>query len=106
MPIYLKNALPDLANELRQLLEATGETELEQQIDSIQIMSRCRCGDDFCATFYTEARPHGAYGTGHRNIDLAAENGLIILDIVDRTIVCVEVLYRDEIRTALFSLLP
>jgi hypothetical protein len=106
MAIQLKIALPELAEELRQLLKAAGETELAQTGDGLHIVDRCHCGDDFCATFYTQPKPQGAYGTGHRNIDLESENGMIILDVVNETIACVEVLYRDEVRNALLSLLP
>jgi hypothetical protein len=30
-----------------------------------------RCGDDFCATFYTQPKPESKSGPGHRNIALA-----------------------------------
>jgi hypothetical protein len=106
MPIYLKNVLPEFANELHQLLEAAGETELARQVDGLQIVERCTCHDDFCASFYTQPKPPGAYGPNHQSLDLDADKGMIILDTVNGVIAHVEVLYRDGIRTALLSLLP
>ena len=69
-------------------------------------MDRCRCGDDFCATFYTAPKPRGAWGAKHETISLDAENGYLNVDVNNGKIVCVEVLYRDEIRNKLLRLLP
>jgi hypothetical protein len=62
--------------------------------------------DSFCATFYTQPKPKGAYGPGHDSMDLDAEEGMIIVDIVDGNIACVEVLHRDEIRDRLLDIFP
>lgn len=70
------------------------------------ILDRCRCGDDFWATFYTQPKPESGYGPGHRNVALAPEEGVLILDIVEVSIACVEVLYRDDIRQKLQAALP
>ena len=51
-PIRLINALPAFATELQQLLTDKGEPELAAQVPGLAILARCRCGDDFCATFY------------------------------------------------------
>jgi len=98
--------LPALASELEQLLTEEGESDLSAQVSELNIVDRCRCGDDFCATFYTEPRPKGRYGSGHRNIALEPSKGMLILDVVGSRIACVEVLYRDEIRKALHGALP
>jgi hypothetical protein len=102
----LKDALPDLARELETLLLKSGEPELAVQVPQLQIVDRCRCGDGFCATFYTVPRPHGPWGAGHRNISLACGRGMLILDVVDDKVTCVEVLDRDEIRKKLHEILP
>jgi len=102
----LVEGLPELASEIELLLEAAGETELAAQISRLRIVDRCRCGDDFCSTFYVQPKPDGAYGPGHRNVALTPRRGMIILDVVDEKIACVEVLYRDEIRHKLHALLP
>jgi hypothetical protein len=104
--LLLTEALPAFATELRQLLEAQGELELAAQVSGLVILDRCRCGDDFCATFYTQPKPKGAYGPGHRNVALTPEEGMLILDVVGGKIVCVEVLYRDEVRQKLDAVLP
>lgn len=99
-------ALPSLAQELRMLLIEAEELELAAQVSGLEIVDRCRCGDDFCATFYTQPKPLGSYGSGHRNVALTPEKGWLILDVVDGQIMCVEVLYRDEIREALLAVAP
>lgn len=102
----LAETVPQLAKELSSGLEALGEADLAQQVAGLKIVDRCRCGDDFCATIYTAPKPKGAYGAGHENVSLNAAEGKIILDVVDRKIVCVEVLYRDDIRQALLASRP
>ncbi len=102
----LVEGLPELAAEIQQLLITAGETELAAQVSSLKIVDRCRCGDDFCSTFFVEPKPDGAYGAGHRNINLTPQQGMIVLDVVDEKIACVEVQYRDEIRQKLQTLFP
>jgi hypothetical protein len=105
-PKTLAHALPSLTQELRTLLIEAEEFEPAAQVLGLQIMDRCRCGDDFCATFYTQPKPGGSYGSGHRNVALTPEKGCLILDVVDGQIVCVEILYRDDIRKALLAVVP
>ena len=102
----LQDAFPELAAELRTLLGIAGQAELASQIASLQIIDRCRCGDDFCATFYTILKPKGARGVGHETIPLDCEDGHLNVDVVDGGIVSVEVLYRDSVRDKLLQLLP
>jgi major membrane immunogen (membrane-anchored lipoprotein) len=102
----LQDVLPELAEELRTLLEKDGESQLAAQISSLHIVDRCRCGDDFCATFYTAPKPKGAYGAKHETIALDIEDGYLNVDVNDGKIVCVEVLYRDEIRDKLLRQMP
>src|SRR5271170_4093050 len=80
--LLLIDTLLSFATELRQLLEARGELELAAQVPGLKIWDRCRCGDDICATFYTQPKPEGNFGTGHRNIALSPEEGMLILDVV------------------------
>lgn len=98
--------LPNFSDELTTLLTAAGEQVLAAQVSGLSIVDRCRCGDDFCGTFYTELKPQGSYGAGHKNLVLEPVRGDVILDVVNGTIVCVEVLYRDEIRNALIDHMP
>ena len=109
-PPLLADALPHLANELEELLNEQHEFQLAAQVPNLKIVERCRCGDDFCATFYTQAKPKVNYAPDHRpdhrNVVLRPQKGFLILDVLDGKITCVEVLYRDEIRRELHVLLP
>lgn len=103
--MLLADTLPALAIELRQLLEEQGEPELGAQVPGLVIFDRCRCGDDFCATFYTRPKPKGSFGPGHRNVALTPDKGMLILDVVAGEIACVEVLNRDDVRKKLLAVL-
>jgi hypothetical protein len=106
MAFILKDLLPELAQELEELLMAEKEPDLAMQVSSLQIVDRCRCGDDFCSTIYTESKPKGSYGPGHQCIELEPNHGMLILDVVNNKIAAVEILYRDEIRKVLLTALP
>jgi hypothetical protein len=83
-----------------------GEKGLAATVPNLDLVERCRCGDDFCSTIYTRPKPKGRYGQSHRSFDLDAETGMIILDVVDSEIVCVEILFRDDVRRKLLEILP
>ena len=102
----LVTALPALARELTTLLIEAEEFELAAQTPELKIVDRCLCGDEFCATFYTQPKPMRSYGPDHRNVALTPEKGWLILDVVGGQIMCVEVLYRDELRDALRAMVP
>lgn len=95
--LLLTDTLPAFATELWQLLIKQGEPELAAPVSNLAILDRCRCGDDFCATFYAKPKPKGSYGPGHRNVVLAPEDGTLILDVVAAEIACVEVLDRKDV---------
>jgi hypothetical protein len=99
----VSDVFPEFATELQHLLTQQGQHELAAQVSGLVILDRCRCGDDFCATFYTQPKPVGRYGHDHRNVALTPEDGMVILDVVGDKIACVEVLYRDEIRRKLLA---
>lgn len=102
----LTEVLPELAQELETLLAAEGELELAAQVSQLCVVDRCRCRDNFCATFYTVPRPNGSWRDGHRNVVLGPDSGMLILDVVEERVACVEVLYRNEIRRRLDEILP
>jgi hypothetical protein len=105
-PISLTHTLPEFATELRQLLTEQSEPELAAQVPGLAIRDRCRCGDDFCATFYTQPKPKSGFGPGHRNVRLMPKEGMLILDVVAGEIACVEVLDRKDVRRKLDEILP
>jgi hypothetical protein len=95
-----------MASELGGLLQRSGEDQLAKTVGGLVVVDRCQCGDDFCATLYTALRPQGAWGEGHRSVPLDPQRGFLILDVFNERIVEVEVLYRDEIRESLLTLMP
>jgi hypothetical protein len=99
--MLLIESLPELSRELTELLITAREPGLAVQINDLEIVVRCSCSDEFCASFYTAPKPVGSYGPKHRNLELGPANGMIILDLVDDRIVHVEVLYRDDVRSKL-----
>lgn len=101
--MLLTETLPELAEELQKLLEAK-KPELAVQVPSLMIVEGCACGDDFCASFYTQPIPKGAYGPGHYTLPLEPAEGMLILDVVDNVISFVEALQRPEIRQKLVAL--
>ena len=105
-PPLLMEASPQLANELQELLKGHNESQLAAEVPALRIVDRCRCGDDFCATLYTQPKPKRTYPPGTRSLDLNPDKGMLILVVVNGKIACVEALYRDEIRRVLHSILP
>ena len=106
MSSLLQDTLPDLADELTALLRSQNERDLAEQVPLLRLVDRCRCGDDFCATLYTAPKPKGAYGLNHESISLNPSSGHLILDLVDRKIVCVEILFREDLRSRVLQLFP
>jgi hypothetical protein len=102
----LSEVLPEVAQEVAAALKKEGRDQLAQQVSDLRLHDRCRCGDAFCAMFYTAPPPQGAWGTGHENIPLDPDDGMMILDVVNMRIVAVELLYRDDVRKRLLELLP
>jgi hypothetical protein len=104
--VELSEILPALAIELEQLFKKQGEAELAAQVSQLTVIDRCRCGDDFCSSFYTEPKPEGHYGPSHRCIDLDAAEGMLLVDVVAGKIAHVEVLNRADVRRHLLAALP
>jgi hypothetical protein len=102
-PELLVDMFPELSAELQKLLRASGEHGLAEQISGLRVVDRCRCGDDFCTTFYTQPEPKGPYGPGLRTVALEPIAGYLIIDVVDGIVAQVEALYRDEIRRKLLT---
>ena len=89
---------PIFAAELAAAIDASGEDRLTDQVGRLRIVEVCGCGDGFCQSFYTAPRPAGAHGDGHRNVCLDPPwPGYLVLDVVQDSIVYVEVLYRSPL---------
>ncbi len=104
MSSLLQDALPDLTDELARLLRKNNEKDLVKHIPRLRLVDRCRCGDDFCATLYTAPKPKGAYGPNHERIFLNPSSGQLILDLLERKIVCIEILFREDFRSRVLQL--
>jgi hypothetical protein len=79
---------------------------LATQVADLTIVDRCRCGDDFCATFYTVGRPNGPFGPGHYTIALSPLVGMLNVEVIGSQIVQIEVLYRIDLRTKIHAAVP
>jgi hypothetical protein len=88
--------VPELAEELERELRASGDSALADQVASLRMEKLCPCGDDFCATFATALVPEGSAKKKRYGVPLAHHS--LIVQVVDREIVEVEVLFRDELR--------
>ena len=100
---WLVDVAPELVPELERLLTQAGEGALAHQVAGLRLHDRCRCGDDFCAAFYTAPRQ---IRPGSLGIPLEVERGLLIV-IVDRNeIVEIEALYRPDLRTRIHAAIP
>src|SRR5881396_114088 len=49
----LSEEFPELAVELERHLIEGDACDIAEQVRSLRILDRCRCGDDFCGSFYT-----------------------------------------------------
>ena len=106
MSSLLQDALPDLTDELTVLLRNKNERDLAEQVPRLLLVDQCCCGDDFCATLYTAPKPKGAYGPNHESISLNPSSGHLVLDLVDRKIVCTEILFREDLRSRVLQVFP
>lgn len=100
---HLKDIEPDLVTELQRLLLQEGYPELAAQAAELKIYDRCRCGDDFCGTFYTSPRPWATRGPNDFTVGLSST---LNADVVDTSIIAVEVLHREGIRSKIHAAVP
>jgi hypothetical protein len=93
----LVDMFPELSAELEQLLRVSGKPALAEQIAGLRVLDRSRCGDDFCATFYTQPKPKGSDGPGLQTVALEPITGHLIIDVVGGAVAQIEVLYRQTL---------
>ena len=99
---------PEFTDEMVSALRLDGEEDLVAQLPGLAFWGRCRCDDDFCASFYTGPRPIGRWADegNHKNVVLAVDKGMVVLDLVDRAIRYVEVLHRPDLKRLVAPLAP
>jgi hypothetical protein len=112
--VRVQDALPQFAAELAQLLAASKRPQLADQLDTLELTSRCGCGDGFCSTFYvsrgrsplTEEQQKDRGPHWQDSLDIDAKEGMVVVDLdrIDR-IIAVEVLYRSDVEAELASAL-
>jgi hypothetical protein len=102
--MLLVESLPEFSRELKELLIAAGEPALAAQVDRLEIVAKCSCNDDFCASFYTARKPFERYGEWRPTLEVLPAEGMILLELRGDTIVFIEVLYRDDVRAKLIPL--
>jgi hypothetical protein len=104
--VHLAHIAPAFAEELAALLRAEGERALAEQVLTAAVVDRCRCGEEWCASFYTAPRPRGAYGPALESIDLEPSVGGAVLDVVAGRLMHVEVLHHAAFQPALDTAIP
>lgn len=96
--------LPAFAVELQWTLELEGLPALARQVPGLRLVDRCGCTDSYCATMYTVGKPwRGPRTTVHLK---SAASGMLLVHLALGEIVEVEVLDRDDVRTALDRVWP
>jgi hypothetical protein len=103
---YLKGVSPALVVEVQHLLLQDGSPTLASLVAELHIVDHCRCGDNFCATFYTTERTRGPFGPDHRTIPVRPQMGVLNVDVIGSDIVAIEVLYRDDLRIKIHTAAP
>jgi hypothetical protein len=104
--MLVSEAFPEFSKELQGLLLDEEEAELAEQVPDLNILNRCRCGDDFCATMYMSKGKRSSYQLDYRNVSLHPKTGMIVLGIIEGKIIGIEVLFRDDIRKKLLEIFP
>jgi hypothetical protein len=100
----LADVMPNLANELKDALFDMGEYKLARSIDKLPVVERCRCGNDDCGTFYTMEKEK--WKDKHLRHLVPGCDDIYEVDVYDGTIVCIEILDRDDVSETLRKLLP
>jgi len=102
--MLLKTVLPDIAAEIARGFSLEGRPDLATQVEVLELVDRCRCGDDFCATFYTQ--PNESWEGKKVKRFILEMKGLLCLHCVDGVVARVELLNRPDLRDRLWALLP
>lgn len=99
----LDEAMPDVAEELHLCFRKVNRPDLAEQVWELEIVDRCPCDDDFCATFYTQPNEpwHGKVERFVPDIP-----GLICVHIVNGHVARVELLDRPDVRDQLRKWFP
>lgn len=105
----LRDWLPELYEEVENLLRQAGRDDLLAQLPDLKISGRCTCSEDFCSTFQVEPFRElnivetNVIGLRHKeSVALDVEKGMVVVDVDNFSrITAFEVLYRPDVEEAL-----
>jgi hypothetical protein len=102
----LKDVLPDITSEIKQVFRKHNRADLCEQVDKLKIVSLCDCGDKNCGSFYTMILPSGE---DECNVEgFIISDGKIAVEVYEGKVGYVEIFpsqYGHEIRKTLTELL-
>jgi hypothetical protein len=104
--MHLSEVLPEFSSELENGLNAEGRHDLAKQIGKLELLDRCRCGDEFCATFHTLPKQDRTEHASRVERLIPPVRGLTEILVVDGRLASFEVLFRPDIRQRLLDVLP
>jgi hypothetical protein len=102
--MLLTQTLPDVAAELVRGFRLAERTDLAEQIQRLELVGRCPCGDELCTTFYTQ--PNESWERKLVDRFVLAVPGLVCLHTVNGVVARVELPWRPEVRARLCQLFP
>ena len=82
--------LPQMASEVRRALVECGEYALVDQVETLWVCDRCRCGNEDCATLYTSPEERPTASERAIGARLPAAGGYILIEVADEHIVSIE----------------
>jgi hypothetical protein len=99
----LDDVMPDIAEELYIGFRKARRPDLAESVWELELVDRCRCGEEFCATFYTQPNEPWSGKVEHLIIDMI---GLLCIELVRGRVARVELLDRPDVRDRLSELFP
>lgn len=104
--VRLVELFPHLVDVLGGALAARGRHRLAASCRSVEVVDRCRCDAEGCATFYVAPKPSGPFGPGHENLVISEWPTLLVVDVVDDELRCIELVDEPKMAARLRSVLP
>jgi hypothetical protein len=102
--MLLMQSLPVVAAEMAHGFALIQHGHLAEQVGRLELVDRCPCNDDLCATFYTQ--PNGSWEGRDVERFVLEMPGLTCLYTVDGVVAWVELLRRPDVRDRLRVLFP
>lgn len=102
--MLLRGVLPAVAVELADALFRAGRPDLATAVEQIELVERCPCNDEKCATFFTQ--PNDSWDGREVERVIVDMPGLICIHTVDGLIARIELLSRPDVRVRLGQLFP